>query len=135
MEQLLQRELRVTALDLSGCQLAMISTVRNALWQVMPFAYLQVTLCPSVLVSKTQARILHEKPNAKEFIYTIMSILWSREVLFSHSVTGKSSNAYKEKDPKPQLNAEKVNSICGKYCFFCWMQYFQTYFLACLMKL
>lgn len=81
----------------------------------MFFYLLQVVLCPGVSVTKTQARILQGKPNAKEFIYCIMSTLWTREVLFSHSITGKTSNAYKEKDPKPQLDAEKVNSICGKY--------------------
>ena len=33
-----------------------------------------------------------------------MSMLWSHEVLYSHTITEKSSNAYKDKEPKPQLD-------------------------------
>ena len=50
-------------------------------------------------------------------VYAIMSMLWSREVLYGHSITGKSSNTYKGKDAKTQLDPEKVDSICGEYYF------------------
>jgi hypothetical protein len=43
-----------------------------------------------------------------------MGMLWTREVMCTHSITGKASNAFKDKDAKPQLDAEKVRSICGK---------------------
>ena len=56
-----------------------------------------------------------EKSNAKEFVYSIMAMLWSRDVLCKHSITGKSSNAHGTKEAKPQLDQEKVNGICGKH--------------------
>ena len=65
-------------------------------------------------VTTGQLKILKTKVNAKDFVYAIMSMLWSREILFTHSITGKVSNAYKEKDAKTQLDPEKVKSICGK---------------------
>ena len=42
--------------------------------------------------------------------------LWeeSRDVLCTHSMTGKVSNAFKEKDAKPQLGEGKVKTICGE---------------------
>ena len=43
-----------------------------------------------------------------------MGMMWSREILCTHSMTGKVSNAFKEKDAKPQLDKEKVQTICGK---------------------
>lgn len=43
-----------------------------------------------------------------------MGMLWTREVLCNHSITGKSSNAFKEKDAKPALDQDKVKSLCGK---------------------
>ena len=65
-------------------------------------------------VTTGQLKILKTKVNAKDFVYAIMSMLWSREILFTHSITGKVSNAYKEKDAKTQLDQEKVKSICGE---------------------
>ena len=56
-----------------------------------------------------------QKHTAKEFIYVLMPMLWSRETLISHSVSGRQSNAHKDVDPKPQLDSVKVASICGKY--------------------
>ena len=52
--------------------------------------------------------------NLKDFVYSIMGMLWSRDVLCSHSITGKASNAFKVKEAKPQLDSEKVKSLCGK---------------------
>ncbi len=40
--------------------------------------------------------------------------MWTREVTCTHSITGKASNAFKDRDAKPQLDAEKVKSICGE---------------------
>ena len=47
-----------------------------------------------------------------------MSVLWKREVLLTHSITGKMSNAHKERDAKPALDPEKVQSICGELTDF-----------------
>ena len=44
-----------------------------------------------------------------------MDIIRSREVLATHSLTGKVSNAHKDKDPKPSLDVAKVSALCGKY--------------------
>lgn len=73
-----------------------------------------MTICPNVEVTKWQKGILIKKTTAKDFVYTIMPMLWSREVLSTHSVTGKKCNAHKDVDIKPQLDATKVDSICGK---------------------
>lgn len=43
-----------------------------------------------------------------------MGMLWSRDILCTHSITGKPSNAFKEKGAKPQLDQGKVKDICGK---------------------
>ena len=45
-----------------------------------------------------------------------MGMMWNREILCTHSMTGTVSNAFKEKDAKPQLDKEKVQTICGKFC-------------------
>lgn len=69
---------------------------------------------PNIIITKGQLKVLKSKGSLKEYIYSIMGMLWSRDVLCSHSMTGKSSNAFKDKDAKPQLDKEKVQSICGK---------------------
>ena len=45
-----------------------------------------------------------------------MGMLWTREILCTHSITGRVSNAFKEKEAKPQLDKEKVQSICEYGC-------------------
>ena len=47
-----------------------------------------------------------------------MSILWNRDVLLTHSLTGKTPNAHKERDAKPALDSGKVQGICGELTFF-----------------
>lgn len=73
-----------------------------------------MTICPNVLVAKGQNTILSNKATAKDFVYAIMGMLWTREVLSTHSVTGRKSNAHKDANAKPQLDTQKVESICGK---------------------
>ena len=53
--------------------------------------------------------------NPKTFTYALMDMLWSKEILATHSLTGKVSNAHKEKNAKPCLDASKVAAICGMY--------------------
>lgn len=43
-----------------------------------------------------------------------MEMLWSRDVLATHSMTGKVSNAHKDKEAKPRLDQAKVIGLCGK---------------------
>jgi hypothetical protein len=78
---------------------------------------LQVTFAPNINITKAQNRVIRSKVNLKDYVYSIMGMLWSREVLCTHSLSGKASNAFKEKDAKPQLDKEKVQSICGKLIF------------------
>lgn len=52
--------------------------------------------------------------DAKKFTHSIMEMIWSREVLASHSLTGRASNAHKDKEPKPCLDAMKISALCGK---------------------
>ena len=66
------------------------------------------------MLTKGQHGVITSKSNLKDFVYSIMGMLWSRDVLCSHSITGKASNAFKDKEAKPQLDSEKVKSLCGK---------------------
>ena len=65
------------------------------------------------MLTKGQHGAIRTKSSLKNFVYSIMGMLWTREVLCTHSITGKASNAFKEKEAKPQLDPEKVKSICG----------------------
>ena len=67
------------------------------------------------MISKGQSDLLKSKTNVKDFVYTIMSMLWTREVLATHSITGRASNAFKDRDPKPKLDQDKIGSICGMF--------------------
>ena len=40
--------------------------------------------------------------------------VFGRQVLASHCVTGRRSNAFKEKEAKPQLDPAKITDILGK---------------------
>ena len=67
-----------------------------------------------ITITKPQLKVIKSKGNVKDYVYCIMSMLWSRDVLCSHSMTGKTSNAFTDKEAKPQLDKEKVHTICGK---------------------
>ena len=71
-------------------------------------------MCSNIDLTKGQYATIKQKSTLKDFVYSIMGMLWTREVMCTHSITGKTSNAFKDKDAKPQLDAEKVKSICGK---------------------
>ena len=73
-----------------------------------------MSLGPNVYITKPQHKVLQSKRDVKDYVYAIMSMMWSREVLCTHSITGKASNAFKEKNAKPQLDQEKVKAICGE---------------------
>ena len=75
---------------------------------------MQVSLGPNVQITKVQHKVLRSKANLKDYVYSVMGMLWSRDVLCTHSMTGKVSNAFKEKDVKPQLDEGKVKTICGE---------------------
>ena len=72
-------------------------------------------LCPGIQLSKGQKKVLGGKLSAKDLVYSALPMIWTREVLCSHSMTGKKSNAHKEREAKPQLDVEKVDSLCSKY--------------------
>ena len=74
-------------------------------------------MCPNIDLTKGQHRAVKSKSNLKDFVYAIMGMLWTREVLCTHSISEKASNAFKEKDAKPQLDPQKVKSILGKLLF------------------
>ena len=96
---------------LIGLKITMRTTIHNFLF------ILQIPLCPNkanIVLTKGQHAVLRSKINAKEFVYALMSMLWTREVLSTHSITGKASNAFKGRDAKPPLDQEKVKNLCGK---------------------
>ena len=49
----------------------------------------------------------------KQYTYALMEMIWSRDVLATHSLTGKASNAFKDRSPKPCLDIEKTAALCG----------------------
>ena len=61
----------------------------------------------------SQKQLLDLQGNPKAHTHTPMDMVWSREVLSTHSLTGKVSNAHKEKDLKPSLDVGKVSALCG----------------------
>ena len=52
--------------------------------------------------------------DAKNYTYTLMEMVWSRDVLATHSLTGKVSNAHKDKVAKPCLEQASVAAMFGK---------------------
>ena len=70
-------------------------------------------LCSSITLSRGQVNVLKMKKDVRDFVYAIMDMLWSREILSTHSVSGKRSNAFKDKCAKPPLDQDKISSICG----------------------
>ena len=65
-------------------------------------------------LTKGQHATIKQKSTLKDFVYSIMGMLWTREVMCTYSITGKASNAFKDKDAKPQPDSEKLKSTCGK---------------------
>ena len=70
-------------------------------------------LAPGIQVLPSQKELLALHGNAKSYTYALMDIIWSRDVLATHSLTGRISNAHKDKDPKPSLDVVKVAALCG----------------------
>ena len=78
---------------------------------------MQISFGPNTFITKAQYQVVKSKGTLKEYVYSIMGMLWSRETLCTHSMTGRVSNAFKEKEAKPQLDKEKVQGICGKLLY------------------
>ena len=78
------------------------------------YTLFKVSLHPSISITKGQQKVLKGQGNLKDFVYSVMGMLWSQEILSTHSITGKTSNGFKEREAKPQLDQEKVKDICGK---------------------
>ena len=75
---------------------------------------MQVSLGSNVKLTKAQFNLVTSKRDLKDYVYSIMGMMWSRDILCTHSMTGQSSNAFKDKDAKPRLDQDKVKAICGK---------------------
>lgn len=73
-----------------------------------------MTLSEGLKITKEEYGLLKNKCTPKDWVYSIMAMLWDREVLSTHSISGKVSNAHKEKEAKPQLDPGKVQGICGE---------------------
>ena len=57
-----------------------------------------------------------------------MDMIWPCDVMATHSLTGKVSNAHKDKEPKPSLDVGNVAALCG----MCSMQYYYSCFYSIL---
>ena len=57
--------------------------------------------------------MLETYTDSKQYTYTLMEMIWLRDVLVTHSLTGKASNAFKDRSPKPCLDIEKTAALCG----------------------
>ncbi|XP_013408848.1 BEN domain-containing protein 6 [Lingula anatina] len=75
-----------------------------------------VLLYPGLSIHREEKALLERNRDPKKFIYCLMDFLWSRDVLATHSLTGKSCNAHKDKGAKPQLNQAKVVAMCDYVC-------------------
>ena len=73
-----------------------------------------MTLHPDITVFKGQKKLLDACGDQKSFLYNLMEMLWSKEVMATHSLTGKASNAHRDKEPKPSLDGNKVKALFGK---------------------
>ncbi|KAG1686773.1 DNA primase large subunit [Nymphon striatum] len=71
----------------------------------------QVTIYPGLVVMKAQKKLRDMRSDAKSYIYSLMAMLWSRDVLSTHSLTSKRSNAHKDKVPKPCLDPDMVKQL------------------------
>ncbi|KAG1652476.1 BEN domain-containing protein 6 [Nymphon striatum] len=71
----------------------------------------QVTIYPGLVVMKAQKKRRDMRSDAKSYIYSLMAMLWSRDVLSTHSLTSKRSNAHKDKVPKPCLDPDMVKQL------------------------
>ncbi|XP_046863786.1 uncharacterized protein LOC124457608 [Xenia sp. Carnegie-2017] len=72
-----------------------------------------VALAPGITILHSQRDLLTLQGNPKNYTYALMDMIWSRDELATHSLTGKTSNAHKDKTPKPSLDASKVAALCG----------------------
>ena len=76
---------------------------------------IKVEIHPGITILKAQKKLLDVcGGDAKKIHLFHYGDVWSREVLASHSMTRKCSNAHKEKEPKPCLDATKISALCGK---------------------
>ncbi|XP_046841891.1 BEN domain-containing protein 5-like [Xenia sp. Carnegie-2017] len=71
-----------------------------------------VALAPGITILPSQRDLLTLQGSPKNYTYALMDMMWSRDVLATHSLTGKTSNAHKDKTPKPSLDASKVAALC-----------------------
>ena len=68
---------------------------------------------PGLFIKKRQKKMLETYTDPKQYTYALMEMIWSRDVLATHSLTGKASNAFKDRSPKPCLDIEKTAALCG----------------------
>ena len=98
-----------------------------------------MSLGPGLSLNKAQYKIIRSKSNLKDYVYAIMGMVWTRDILCSHSSTGRTSNAYPEKEPKPKLDEENVKTICGKLIAVTLLYHacheVQYYLALCLLEL
>ena len=74
----------------------------------------KVEICRGIYVLPSQKKLLDSIGDAKNYVYSVMEIIWSGDVLATHSLTGKVSNAHKNKLAKPCLDQTKVVALFGK---------------------
>ena len=72
-------------------------------------------MAEGIEILPSQKQLLDLQGNPKSYTYALMDMMWSRYVLATHSLTGKVSNAHKDKEAKPSLDVVKVNALCRKY--------------------
>ena len=74
----------------------------------------KVEICREIYVLPSQKKLHDSIGDAKNYVYSVMEIIWSRDVLATHSLTGKMSNAHKNKLANPCLDQTKVVALFGK---------------------
>ena len=72
-----------------------------------------VLLHPGLLTENRQKKMLESYTDPKQYTYALMEMMWLCDVLATHSLAGKASNAFKDRSPKPCLDIEKTADLCG----------------------
>jgi len=89
---------------------------RECLTSVVTETLLQVNLGHGVLVNASNLQLV-SRQDPKKTTYTMCEVLFTRSELANSSLTGKRSNAFKDKAIKEKLDEARVQALAGALGF------------------
>jgi len=90
---------------------------RECLTSVVTETLLQVNLGYGVLVNASNLQLV-SRQDPKKTTYTMCELLFTRSELANSSLTGKKSNAFKDKAIKEKLDEARVQALAGALGFW-----------------